>query len=123
MVQSIIDKYHGNFPKVISEQKLNLFIKEVCKEVGLTELTSGAKKVAMVVNNKKIYRKQSGKFPKYELVSTHIGRRSFATNNYGKVSNLTIMRITGHLTERIFESYVKKSKTTFAEELQKSWEN
>lgn len=122
MVQSTIDKYENNFPKPISDQKLNLYIKEVCREVGLTELTLGAKKVAIEVNGEKIYRKLYGEYPKYELISSHIGRRSFATNSLGKVNTLTIMKITGHKSSKIFESYIKKSGIEFAEEFRRSFE-
>ena len=45
------------------------------------------------------YRKKTGIYKKHELVSSHICRRSFATNLYGKIDTLTIMKITGHKTE------------------------
>lgn len=122
-VKNILNKNGNNFPRKISDQKLNSYIKEVCCAVGLTEITPGAKKVAIKVNGKTIYRKQYGEYPKWQLVSSHTGRRSFATNSYGTVSNLAIMRVTGHKSEQIFESYIKKSSTEFADELRRSWDN
>ena len=51
------------------------------------------------------------KKPKYEFVSSHTARRSFATNEY-KLRNLTtreIMSITGHKTEKSFYKYIRET--------------
>lgn len=47
--------------------------------------------------------------PKYELVSSHTARRSSITNLYkmGLLDNREIMSISGHQSERVFESYIK----------------
>ena len=45
---------------------------------------------------------------KWELVSTHTARRSFATNYYLKgFPTLTIIAIIGHKTEKSFRKYIK----------------
>jgi len=121
-VQNILDKRDNNFPKKISDQKFNNYIKEVCHDVGLIEIISGSKKVAMNFDGKTIYRKQYGEYPKYELISSHIGRRSFATNSYGTVPTLTIMKITGHKSEQVFLNYIKTTPMEYAKEMKKSWE-
>jgi site-specific recombinase XerD len=47
---------------------------------------------------------------KYELISTHTARRSFATNAYkAGVPTLSIMKITGHTKESTFLKYIKVS--------------
>ena len=83
-VEAILNKRNGQFPRQISDQKFNDYIKIICEKVGLTEVVEGAKIIAVEIkeNGKKktIHRKKFGKFPKYELVSSHICRRSFATN-------------------------------------------
>jgi integrase len=39
--------------------------------------------------------------PKFKLISTHTARRSFATNLYiADIPAISIMKITGHKTER-----------------------
>lgn len=57
--------------------------------------------------------------PKYKAVSSHIGRRSFATNYYGKISTAHLITATGHSSEKQFLEYVGKAETqkalTFAE--------
>ena len=100
-VAKIIDKYSG-FPRPISHQKYNDYIKEVVKLSGINQLVKGGKM------SKETNRKEFGEFPKYQLVTSHIGRRSFATNYYGLISNHSIMQVTGHTTERQFLEYVDK---------------
>ena len=47
--------------------------------------------------------------PKYELISSHISRRSGATNLYklSVLSNKEMRSITGHQSEKVFESYIR----------------
>jgi integrase len=95
--------------------------------VGFKEVVEGAKisEITIKKNGKKetIHRKQVGKFPKHELVTSHICRRSFATNLYGKIDTLTIMKITGHKTESQFLSYIKITPKEYAEKLKECWKN
>lgn len=124
-VQEILDKRNGEFPRRISDQKFNLYIKEVAKIVGLIEPTEGAKMVTQEIikegKKKRISRKKSGVYPKYELVTSHSCRRSFATNLYGKIDTLTIMKITGHQSEKIFLDYIKITPREYAEKLKEYW--
>ena len=124
-VQFILDKRNGKFPREISDQKFNDYIKIVCKEVKINDLVEGAKmtEVKVVKNGKEeiIFRKKAGRFKKYELVTSHICRRSFATNLYGKIDTLTIMKITGHKTESQFLSYIKITPKEYAEKLKEYW--
>jgi integrase len=49
--------------------------------------------------------------PKYDLISSHRARRSFATNAYlSGIPSISIMQITGHSTERAFLQYIKVSQ-------------
>jgi integrase len=62
-------------------------------------------------------------FKKYELISTHTARRSFATNEYlNETSIIAIMSITGHKTEKSFLKYIKLSNRDHAKQMQKQWE-
>lgn len=125
-VKAILEKRNGNFPRSISDQKFNEYIKTVSEKAGLTEIVEGARMVKKTVieNNKKktIPRKASDKYPKHELVSSHICRRTFATLLYGKLDSLTIMKITGHSTEKQFLSYIKITPKEYAEKLKALWE-
>lgn len=129
-IKAILEKRGGKLPHKISDPKFNKYIKEVCQEVGIDEEVEGAK-----IENKKdekdffttdihIYnknRKTSGKFPKYELITSHTCRRSFASNLYGKIPNLSIMAITGHKTEAQFLKYIKITPKEHAQKLKELW--
>jgi integrase len=115
-VIEILEKKNGNFPRPLSEQKYNNYIKIVCKEANLNEKVRGSKNVETFEGSKK-YRKQSGLYKKWELVSSHIGRRSFATNFYGKIPTSYLIYVTGHSTEKMFLSYIGKSNKDLAMEI------
>jgi integrase len=104
-VRSILEKRNGEFPRKISDQKYNVYIKEVCKIAEIDEVIKGSKQDTI----KK--RKVRGNFPKFELVTSHIGRRSFATNNYGRIPTPLLMNVTGHTTEGMFLEYIGKTQT------------
>lgn len=116
-IQAILSKRNGVLPYTISDQKFNEYIKEICKTVGINELTDGAKM------NPETKRKETGFYPKYELISSHTCRRSFASNLYGKLPNMVIMAITGHTTEAVFLKYIKITKKEHAETLKRYWAN
>jgi site-specific recombinase XerD len=59
---------------------------------------------------------------KYELITTHTARRSFATNLFKQgFPSLSIMKITGHKTETAFIKYVKVTTEQSADLLAKFW--
>ncbi|NGX83113.1 phage integrase SAM-like domain-containing protein [Aequorivita sp. KMM 9714] len=119
-VLSILDKLNGQFPRPISDQRFNDYIKKVCKEVKMVQLVEGSKRTEV---KKKVWRKLKGMYPKYELVSTHICRRSFATNHYGKLPTPVLMAITGHTTEKMFLKYIGKTAMDNAEVLNNFWQD
>lgn len=94
----------------ISQAKFNKYIKKVCQIVGINEPLIG---YVRGIDNKR----KKGVYPKYQLITSHSMRRSFASNLYGKVPTLVIMAITGHTTERTFLTYIKKPQRDFAEQL------
>jgi integrase len=100
----------------ISAPKFNLYIKELCKEVGITQKVKG-----YVRNKQNKY--VHGYYPKYLLIRSHTMRRSFASNLYGKVPTVVIMAITGHTTEQSFLTYIKKPQREFAEQLGAYYQN
>lgn len=78
-IEKTLAKRNGNLPKAISEQRFNEYIKEIGQLAGFTQKVQGAKM------NKETKRKEKGLYPKYELMTSHICRRSFATNLYGQI--------------------------------------
>jgi len=114
-VMAILKTRKGEFPRQISDQRYNEYIKEVCKVAELNEITKGSKQKT----EGKITRKESGTFEKWELVTSHIGRRSFATNNYGRIPTSLLINVTGHSTETMFLEYIGKTVTEKAIQLAK----
>ncbi len=112
-VRVILDKYNGQLPEAISNQKFNDYLKEVTEMVESLQvletrsITKGGKTVEDVK-------------PKWQLVSSHTGRRSFATNAYERgTPTMSIMAITGHRTEKAFLGYIKTSASKHAEIIRK----
>jgi site-specific recombinase XerD len=113
-VSEILAKYGGELPE-ISNQKFNEYIREVAQMVPSLQADSGySKKGNMkVVEN----------FKRWELVSSHTARRSFATNQHRKgMSSIIVMAITGHRTERSFLKYIRYTPEDSAIIMKQYWE-
>lgn len=103
MVSEILKRNNGEFPVVPTSQSFNKTIKVICKKAGITE-----KVLYEQVHGTKVVRKLK---PKYEFVSSHTARRSFATNAYlAGIPPARIMLITGHTTETAFFKYIRIQK-------------
>jgi integrase len=118
-VKEILNNLNGEFPREISSQRFNDYIKTVCKDAGIKEMVKGSKQTKL---KKKVWRKVKGEYPKHELVSSHICRRSFATNHYGKLPTPVLMAVTGHTTEKMFLNYIGKTAKDNANVLHEFWQ-
>lgn len=103
-VEATLKANNNNLPYKISNQKFNEYIKEICLKVGIRKLVFGGKM------NPETKRKETGYFEKWELVSSHICRRTFATLLYGEIPTKDIMAVTTHTSISSFEKYIKTSK-------------
>jgi len=97
--RSILVKYDNKLPK-ISQQKLNEYLKEVGRVVGLDEdipfisYPAGKRKEDFV--------------KKYELLKSHVGRRTFITLSIIKGIPIPVIQsITGHKDLASFQKYIK----------------
>ena len=115
-VEKIIIKYGGQLPKIITNQKFNVYLKQVADKAELNE-----------VFHKSITKggiKRSTAHKTSELISTHTARRSFATNLYKQgFPTLSIMAITGHRTETSFLKYIKVTPKEHAQKLREFWQS
>jgi site-specific recombinase XerD len=116
VVSRITKKHNGELPRAITNQKFNDYLKEIGIMVQSlhtpfeTTITKGGLKILKRLN-------------KYELLTTHTARRSFATNEYlNGTPTITIMAITGHRTEKAFLRYIKLNPTDHAQLLKLHWE-
>ncbi|OPZ15140.1 MAG: site-specific tyrosine recombinase XerC [Bacteroidetes bacterium ADurb.BinA261] len=102
-LQKVLNKYPEQLPKTMTDQHYNRQLKIICKFAGIDEPI-----MAEVKTNGMTVIKQ---VPKYELVTSHTARRSFATNLYRRgLPASQIMLLTGHKTEGAFLRYIKVSK-------------
>lgn len=112
-VLRILEKYDYKFK---SNAKINKQLKEVCKIAKINQVIRRKSYVKGVLVDKA--------YKKYELVSSHAARRSFATNSYQKgIPAATIMKITGHRTEKSFYKYIKLDNKEHADILLKAWQS
>lgn len=98
-VVAIYKKYQGKFPKAIDKTHFNNHLRKIGEMAKINQTifvksNSGGK---IEIEEKK----------KYELISSHTARRSFATNLYIKSKNARmVMEFTGHTTEENFRKYI-----------------
>jgi integrase len=110
VVLSILKKHEYCLPKVPSNQKFNEYIKEISKLAGIVEPV----RIEQTKGDMKMKKSEH----KYNLVSSHTARRSFATNAFlSDIPSIQIMKITGHKTESSFMKYIKMSNEDNARKL------
>lgn len=110
VVQEIAERYHYCPPALRSKQSFNYSIKRICKKAGINaaivqEYVAGTELI-------------KNKLEKWQVISSHTARRSFATNAYlAGIPVFRIMLITGHRTEEAFFRYIRIGKAENAREL------
>jgi integrase len=101
-VREIFMKYNYQLPKTPTNQKFNDYVKLVAKRAEIKELVTLERSKGNFIIGQTI--------EKYELVTSHTARRSFATNAFlADMPSISIMKITGHKTESAFMRYIKMS--------------
>jgi integrase len=104
--QAILDKYK-NFPfkddkclPVISNQKMN----EYLKELGQAAKFKSPETIVYYKGAERI----EDTFQKWQLMTTHMGRRTFVTNAlFLNIPSEVIQQWTGHKDHKVFEKYYK----------------
>tara|TARA_B110000046_G_C12992368_1_gene398402 strand:+ start:272 stop:1540 length:1269 start_codon:yes stop_codon:yes gene_type:complete len=122
-VITILNKYDGEFPPLLSANKKNNYkyynelIKIVCKKANIIDdvKTLAYKSEA---NNSSIVSKE-----KYKLIGTHVGRRSFCTNFYGKIPTPLLMNISGHQNESTLLLYINADRIIDLDDLRNKMVN
>lgn len=119
-VKSILQKRGGLLPPKVSEQEFNRQVKILAQICDIDYEMLGA--IIEVDEKTKIKRKKIGMYKKYLLISSHICRRSFATNLFGKIPNSTICALGGWKTEDMMLKYIKQTSRESAMILKNHWE-
>ncbi len=102
-------------PHKISLTRFNDYIKDVCKLAGLKEVITGKIKV----NSRSPMETKT--LEKYNFITTHVCRRSFATNFYGDIPTAILINITGHGSEKVFLKYIGKSSFDYAVQMHEAY--
>ncbi|RMZ60754.1 integrase [Chryseobacterium nematophagum] len=97
-VLDILAKNNNNFPKPLDRSLYNKHIKEIADLSGIKEFVNTRKRIG--------FRSREMQIEKFRNISSHIGRRSFASNFYGKIPTPLLMQATGHSSEKIFLNYI-----------------
>lgn len=105
LLPDAVEIIESGLPYKISLGKFNEYIKDVCEIAEINEPITGKIKVT----SRKPLKTQIA--PKYKFITSHVCRRSFATNFYSRIPTPVLMNITAHGTERMFLSYI--GKTTY----------
>lgn len=123
IVQEILSKRNGEFPPSFNSRMdsnttlFNRYLKRVCQIAQINEICEGS------LRDKATNKKKSGAYEKWQLISSHTCRRSFATNFYGKPAYPTplLMNITAHSTEKQFLEYCGKDRIDYSLQLAEIW--
>ena len=98
-VIALYGKYHGHFPLPVHRSHFNRYVKKCAQMAGIDDdvwlLTRSGGEPRLVA------------YKKWQLVTSHTARRSFATNMYLKCHDAhLVMAFTGHATEENFMRYI-----------------
>ncbi|MEX0312652.1 MAG: tyrosine-type recombinase/integrase, partial [Allomuricauda sp.] len=114
-VQSILDKRNGELPKKYNNVKFNKKLKTVCMLANIDNIMLGKK------FDKGTKRKKLGNYKKWELITAHSARRSFATNLHGIVNNDILAELGGWADQTMMLHYIKRTKKESADALRSLW--
>lgn len=114
--QQILEKYQGQLPKILSNQKMNDYLKELGKIAEINESVQQVKYVG--VNRIEL------KVPKFELLTTHAARRTFVTLSLeGGMTHKEVMEITGHKNIKTMLKYQNVTKKAAKVSMLRTWGN
>jgi site-specific recombinase XerD len=97
-VSAIIQRNHNEFPQKIELHHYNEKIREIAMIAGICTTIKARKRIG--------YRVRDILIEKWQAVTSHIGRRSFATNFYSKIPTSLLIAATGHSSENMFLKYI-----------------
>lgn len=102
MQDFVLSILKNDFPEPVSLNKINYHISKVCEIAKINEVVEG------YITNSETKQKELVFLPKYNFITSHSFRRSFATNFYKQMPTPVIMGITGHTQENIFLKYINQ---------------
>jgi integrase len=112
LVNNILIKYNYELPKAPCNQVFNRYLKEVGKKAELVEPILVTRTIGGI--------KKTEVKKEWELLSSHVGRRSLISNCILEgINTSSLMVLSAHKSLRSFQSYVRISQQQNAEALTK----
>ena len=125
-VRKILDKRNGDFPPLFSSNsesnktRFNKALKLIARQANINRIEKGRKYFKESKSAKGYY--IHGEYPLYEIISSHVCRRTFASMYYGKIPNQILMSVTGHRTEKEFLKYIGVESSELSKQMFKYWD-
>jgi integrase len=101
----------NGWPYKISLEHFNKYCKDICKEAEINTIVKGK----MRIDKKRTL--TAGYYEKWQVISSHVCRRSFATNFYTRIPTAVLMNITSHSSEQMFLKYIGRTTYDNAEQM------
>lgn len=117
LLPKAIEIIENEMPYPIASQNFNQYIKKICELAEFSELTKGSKYLTDDNKKDKHRVKVPGLYPKWQLIGSHVCRRSFASNFYTKIPTPILISITGHGTEKMFLKYIGRTSLDNAHQM------
>lgn len=114
--KAILEKYKDQRKPLpmISNQRLNEYVKELCKLAGINEPIEIVRSYGI--------KREAITYPKYELIGAHTGRKTFVCLSLEKgMSAEQVMACTGHRDYQSFKRYVNVTEKLKAVAMTKAW--
>lgn len=119
-LRTILNKYFidgvQTLPRPLSNQNMNEYLKEIMQQVPAFNTA--------IFRPRTRAKMQISTVQKWEIITMHTARRTFATNMYfAGIPTASIMAVTGHKTEKQFFVYIRETPTGHANILMDGWKN
>jgi site-specific recombinase XerD len=112
--KAILTKNEGKPPQMISNQKMNDYIKELGVLAGIND--------NIILTQYQGATKIEKSEPKHNFLSTHTARRTFVTLSLEKgMRPEVVMSITGHKDYATFKKYIKLTENVKSVEMNNAW--
>jgi len=113
-LEKLLTQWGGRLPRPYTNQYYNRLLKELGRLAGMDE--------EVTVLERRGGRRIERRVPRWQLLTTHVGRRTFITLSLsaGLPADL-VMRVSGHRDMRAFQKYVRMADSYVAEAMRQVW--
>lgn len=107
MALEIVEKYHNKFGETlfpyVSDGTINIHIREICRQLGMNQIITRYEY--------RNHEREEITGPKWQFISTHVGRKSFVVNSLDMGLTATqVIGYTGHSSIQAMQPYISISQ-------------